>query len=129
MRPTKQEVIQKVSRYLSGRREVVFAYLFGSIVDSETFRDVDVGLYVKDAISDGFMYSLAMSDELQTLLRCHVDVIVLNTAPDHLIYSISKGRVVLNREDDARINFITASWSRYFDIQPKRLQAINDMLT
>ena len=78
---------------------------------------------------DGFGYAFEMSGELERLLGCRVDVILLNTAPDHLIHSVSMGKVIVNRDDDARVDFVTASWSRYFDIQPKRLKALNDMLS
>ncbi|MFQ5799228.1 MAG: nucleotidyltransferase domain-containing protein [Bacteroidota bacterium] len=120
MRLTKKEIIELVRQYLTARQEIVFAYLFGSVVDSDAFKDVDLGVYVGGGISDGFGYAFAMSGELGRMLECHVDVILMNTAPDHLIHSISKGKVILNRDDDARVSFITASWSRYFDIQVKR---------
>ncbi len=131
MRGTKEEVTRLLTEHLSGRQEIVFAYLFGSIVESEAFRDVDVGIYVGDmkAISDELGYALKLSGELEQLLGCRVDVILMNTAPDHLIHSISKGKLVLNRDDDLRVDFVSSSWSRYFDIQPKRIQAIRDMLS
>jgi predicted nucleotidyltransferase len=129
MRRAKKEIVELVNQYVTARREIVFAHLFGSIHESDTFNDVDLGVYVDDSISDGFAYAFDMSMELEKLLHCRVDVILLNNAPDHLIHSISKGEVVLNRDVDVRVDFITASWSRYFDIQPKRLQAINDMLS
>lgn len=127
MRLRKKEIIELVRQNLSARQEIVFAYVFGSIVDSNAFKDVDVGIYVDDKVSDGFAYAFDVSGELEKLLRCRVDVIVLNKAPDHLIYSISRGRIILNRDDDARVRFLTRSWSRYFDIAVKRrayLQAV-----
>jgi len=120
-----------LKEYFGSHSEVVFVYLFGSAGESERFEDVDIGVYVAniDRLGDAFDYAFGMSRELEQLLECPVDVIVMNTAPAHLIYSISKGRLVVNREDDVRVEFITASWKRYFDIQPRRLQAINDILS
>lgn len=118
----KDQIEPKLIEYLSGRSEVLFAYLFGSAVDSEVFQDVDLGLYVGDmgVIDSGFDYAFRMSGELEDLLGCQVDVILMNTAPDHLIHSISTGNLVVNRDDDARVEFLTASWSRYFDMAVKR---------
>lgn len=126
---TKDQIIQTINEYLTARQEVLFAYLFGSVVDSDAFGDVDVGIYVDESISDGFGYTFEMSGELERLLGCPVDVILMNTAPDHLIHSISKGKLIINRDDDLRVDFITRSWSRYFDIQRKRVQAITDVLS
>jgi predicted nucleotidyltransferase len=125
----KKEIIQLVRQNLSARHEIVFAYVFGSIVDSEVFKDVDVGIYLDQSISDGFHRAFEISGELEALLGCCVDVILMNTAPDHLVYSISMGEVIVNRDDDARVEFITDSWNGYFDIQPKRLMAINDIFS
>lgn len=124
---TREEIVQKVNQYAAARRAVVFAYLFGSVVEDDTFRDVDVGIYVDDSISDGFGYTFEMSCELEKLLGYNVDVILMNTAPDHMIYSISRGKLVVDRDQNARVAFITRAWSRYFDVQVKRrayLQAV-----
>lgn len=131
MRIEKENVEPVLKEYFKDRSEVIFTYVFGSFVDANSFRDIDVGVYVSEGaqLGDGFDYALRMSVDLEHLVGCPVDVILMNDAPDHLIHSISKGRVVINRDDDARVDFITASWSRYFDIQQKRRQAIADMLS
>lgn len=113
-----------------GNSEILFAYLFGSVVDSPSFEDVDVGVYVAELerIGEGFEYAFAMSGDLERLLKCRVDVVLMNTAPDYLIHSISKGTVIVNKDDDARVDFITASWSRYLDFEPKRRQWLAEVV-
>ena len=120
-----------LSQYLAARPEILFAYLFGSVVESDSFHDIDVAVYVRDAlgIGDSLDYALKMSVELERMLGISVDIVLMNMAADHLIHSISKGRVLVNHDDDARVDFITSSWSRYFDVQGKRRQAIVDMLS
>ena len=120
-----------ISQYLAARPEILFAYLFGSVLESDSFHDIDVAVYVRDArgIGDSLDYTLKMSLELERMLGFPVDIVLMNSAPDHLIHSISKGRVLVNRDDDVRVDFITSSWSRYFDVQGKRRQAIADMLS
>lgn len=125
---TKDQIARVVSEYLAARQEIVFAYLFGSVVDSDVFKDVDVGVYVDRRISDGFEYAFNMSGELERLLGYPVDVILLNTAPDHLIHSVSSGTILINRDNEARINFLTTSWSRYMDFEPKRRQWLREVI-
>ena len=127
----RDNITSVITQYLAARPEILFAYLFGSVVESDSFQDVDVAVYVQDAlgIGDSLDYALKLSVELERMLRISVDIVLMNTAPDHLIHSISKGRMLVNRDDDARVDFITSSWSRYFDIQGKRRQAIVDMLS
>ena len=128
---SKDNIIMAVGEELQRRPEILFAYLFGSCVEEETFRDVDVAVYIEDdgTLKDVVHYAITLSLELEKVVGHSVDVVLLNTAPDHLIHQISKGRVVLDRDDDFRTDFITASWKRYFDIQPKRLQALRDILS
>jgi len=127
----RDNITSVITQYLAARPEILFAYLFGSVVESDSFQDVDVAVYVQDAlgIGDSLDYALKLSVELERMLRISVDIVLMNTAPDHLIHSISKGRMLVNRDDDARVDFITSSWSRYFDVQGKRRQAIVDMLS
>jgi predicted nucleotidyltransferase len=119
---TNDQILSILRAELEKHNEILFAYVFGSVIDSASFKDVDVGVYVADAdrLADGFGYAFAMSGELERLIGYRVDVILMNAAPDHLIHSISNGKLILNRDDDRRVVFITASWSRYFDVQVMR---------
>ena len=128
---SREQIVVKVKEELQKRSEIVFAYLFGSFVDEQEFRDVDVALYVRKGSipDDGVWYSIRLSLDLEKAIGHSVDVIIMNTAPDHLIHRISKGQVLLDRDEDLRTDFVTAAWKRYFDIQPKRLQALRDILS
>jgi predicted nucleotidyltransferase len=116
---TSDQILSILRTELEKHSEILFAYVFGSVIDSASFKDVDVGVYVAgpDRLADGFAYAFAMSGELERLIGCRVDVILMNTAPDHMIHSISSGKLILNRDDDRRVVFLAASWSRYFDVQ------------
>jgi len=124
------EIEQVLREELQGRPEIIFAYLFGSIADGIPFRDVDVAVYVRDkpGSKEEFEYALNLGEALEQKTGYPVDVVLLHSAPDHLIYSISKGKLLLSKDEDLRADFITAAWSRYFDIREKRRTAILDML-
>jgi predicted nucleotidyltransferase len=127
MRLKNEEIIELVRQNLSARQEIVFAYVFGSIVESDAFKDVDVGVYVDASVSDSFRYAFGLSLALERLLGYRVDVIVMNTAPDRMIYHVSRGKLILNRDDDTRADFICAAWKRYWDYAFLRDRYLNDV--
>ena len=130
MKLPREQLEPVVREVLASHTEIVFAYLFGSIWETERFKDIDVGVYVAEMQdhTDPLAYAISLSLELERRTGYPVDVILMNTAPDHLIHTISKGRIILNRDNDARIDCITLAWMRYFDIREKRRQAIADMV-
>ena len=131
MRLSKEKILPAIRTALEARREILFAYVFGSLVEGEKFRDLDVAVYLSDPefVKENIDYTIPLSGKLESLTGYSVDVILMNTAPDHLIHSISKGIVLVDRDEEFRVDWVVHSWKRYFDIQPKRRQAIVDMLT
>jgi predicted nucleotidyltransferase len=129
MKLKKEEIVPALQETLSKRPEIVFAYLFGSAVESDSFRDIDVGLYLAlDRMAvDPFQYSLRTSVELEQLTGSPVDLVLMNTAPDHLIHRIAKGHLLVDRDEALRINFITTCCSRFFDFEPKRRQWLMEL--
>ena len=100
---------------------MLFAYQFGSSAESDSFRDLDIGIYLQgEKDGDSFDRTMKMSADLERQTGIRTDVILINTAPDHLIHSVSNGIILVNRDDDVRVRFLTRSWSRYFDIAVKR---------
>jgi predicted nucleotidyltransferase len=121
------EIVKVLKEKLNEQEHVVFAYLFGSSLDLERFRDVDVGVFLaRERYTPESTIDLELSSRLQKVLACPVDVIIMNRAPDHLIHQISKGELLLDRDVDLRVDFITSSWKRYFDLQPKRREYLKE---
>jgi predicted nucleotidyltransferase len=44
----KKEVIKKIENFIKSHKEIIFAYIFGSFIEQETFNDVDVAIYVNE---------------------------------------------------------------------------------
>ena len=42
----KVQLREKIKSFLESRREILFAYLHGTFIDGENFRDVDIAVYV-----------------------------------------------------------------------------------
>lgn len=119
---SRSDVVQVVRKQLVALDEIVFAYLFGSVIESEQWNDVDIGIYVSDKriVDDSYSYQIRLSLTLEKVLGMPVDVVLLNTAPDHLVHHVSKGELVVDRDSDARADFLSAAWKRYFEIRLKR---------
>ncbi len=76
-------IIAPVRRYFSDRRNVVAVYLYGSQVTKRTSPDSDVDLAIllrKRPKNNAFALQLKFQQDLETLLRRDVDVVILNGA-------------------------------------------------
>ncbi|MGQ9645782.1 MAG: nucleotidyltransferase domain-containing protein [Thermodesulfobacteriota bacterium] len=60
----KQKMLKLLGKALDEDDKVVFAYLYGSFVKGEFFRDIDIGIYVKNPEENPFV----ISSDLKTLL-------------------------------------------------------------
>jgi predicted nucleotidyltransferase len=116
--------------YLSGRREILLAYLFGSFVERQgsDFNDIDIAVVTADSSEKkgegpgGYGYASFLSTEFSHLLRYpEIDVSILNHASPLLQKRvITKGKLIYARSEGERIAFETAAHSRYADTEPLR---------
>lgn len=113
------DVAAPLAAALAKRDDVVFAYLFGSRARGETHAraDVDVAVWLREP------YDRASFDQTLDVLgtatgalgRDDVDLVVLNEAPLELAFEILKGKLLLSKDDDARIVAEARIMSRYHD--------------
>jgi hypothetical protein len=110
-------VVATLADALSGESQVAFAFLYGSFVDSEAFRDVDVGVYLGSGES-GHLYSSRLAQRLGERVGFPVDARVLNGAPVSFLYHVLRGQVVLSRDDALLGDVMERTVQRYLDIAP-----------
>jgi len=127
------EIQDSIKQLLARKNEIVFAYLFGSFVEEVTYNDIDVAIYIdpkkyKKILASKIAYDIKLALEIEKETKNTVDLIIINNAPDHLIYSISAGLLIVNRHDDLRVDFITQSWARYFDFKYQRDMYLQNVL-
>lgn len=99
----RQEIIKKTKEILAKKEEVIFAFIFGSFLDSPSFRDIDVGIYIKginkDEVSD---YELRVSKEIADECGLSFDIFevkVLNFAPIPFLNNIfNKGKLLFSND-------------------------------
>lgn len=116
----REELVSKLVGELENRREIVFAYLYGSFVEGELFKDIDIALYVNEAQvrkERVLEYEISLAVELQRMLSKSFDVKVLNCAPLGFQYYATTGKLLFGRDDEKRIDFLTRVRSLYLDFQ------------
>lgn len=93
---------------MRARKEVIFAYIYGSFLEPQpiTFRDVDIGVYVKsEAISKGnaFDYETELVEGLNKVIDLPFDIIdvrVLNFAPSRFQNNVfSRGKLLFCKDE------------------------------
>ena len=98
------------------------AYLFGSYGRDEAnpASDVDIGLLYEHLPSSTLMARpFLAAAELESLLGCPVDMVVMNDAPPDLVHRVLRdGVVIFDADRGARIAFEVRARNAYFDLLP-----------
>jgi predicted nucleotidyltransferase len=107
-----------LKRFLAPLDEIVFAYLHGSFLLKDVFRDVDIAVFLAPGPprpSDDVEYEIALSLRLEKAIGLPMDIKILNRAPLSFRYHASRGILLLSRDESTRENFLCRTWSEYFD--------------
>ena len=88
----RKEITKKIKKTLSGRKDVVFACVFGSFIDSLSFRDIDIGIYLEKIDERKSLdYELKLSKKIADACGLPSDVIevhILNFVPDYFLNNV-----------------------------------------
>jgi predicted nucleotidyltransferase len=130
--PEERRGIQRIlSGFLEGEEGILFAYLHGSFSEGRPFRDIDVAVLVEETKipqRKGLDFELRASIKLEERVKIPVDVKVINYAPLGFQYHSTAGTMLMCRNDDVRIGFLTRIRSLYFDFAPGRKRFLLEML-
>jgi len=118
----KEPLYRAIESKLLEREEIVFAYLLGSFIERENFRDIDIAVFLMPEILPGsyFDYEADLADDIMTTLpkRIPVDVKILNDTNVVFQYNVIKGRLIKDVDPEIRCRKIEYILSRYFDLKP-----------
>jgi len=99
----KEKIISEISKVSADDRTVVFAYIYGSFLNGPSFRDIDIGIYLKEIEMDKvFNYELELSGRVAKAVALPFDIIdvkVLNFAPDSFLNNIFRNGKILFSND------------------------------
>ena len=107
--------------------EIIFAYVYGSILDSESVHDVDVGLYLDDShLSRQAEIRDTLTDRVVAAIALPVDVRILNAAPGSFLFHVFRGRLLLSRDEKFLTDLLENVPRQYLDIAPFLRQATKE---
>ncbi len=117
------EIEARLSRALAtAPAEVVCAYLFGSVArgTERAGSDLDLGvLLAGPAVPTLEGRLLGYEATLEQVIGRRVQLVILNDAPVDLVHRVFRdGRILLDRDRSARIQFEVRARNEYFDLLP-----------
>lgn len=101
----RKEVAGKIKKTIFEKKEVVFAYIFGSFIDSLSFRDIDIGVYLKkNKNKKAFDYELKLSKEIANACDLAFDIIeihILNSVPSYFLNNVfCRGNLLFSKNQE-----------------------------
>ena len=97
----RENTISRIKEILESRDEILLAMVFGSFVEKEYARDVDIAVYLAYSVNEfkALEYSEKLSREIEKKIGLLIDVIVLNNVDEGILMrAILKGRKLLVRD-------------------------------
>ena len=95
----RQKIAEKIKNILFPKKEIIFAYVFGSFLDSPSFRDIDIGIYFNKILKEEvFNEEIKMAEKISKKCGLSIDTIdakILNFAPFHFLNNVFKNGTVL----------------------------------
>ena len=127
----KKKVQLLLGELLKKEKGILFAYLHGTFEEGKPFRDIDLAVFVEEAIipRNRFMdFEIAASLRLQESIEMPVDLKVLNYAPLGFQYYSTTGLLIMCKDDDLRVDYLTKIRSLYFDFKPSSERFLLEMI-
>lgn len=124
----KEQLKNSIADFLREKREIAYAYIFGSFVQKQYYHDIDVAVYLgknfdkNDLIKFPYSYESQLISELNILVRKNIDLVVMNSA-EILIQQriINKGILLFSRDESARIFYENYVRKLYIDSEHLRM--------
>lgn len=124
---TRQRVFDLLTGEVVKVPEIIFAYVYGSILDSTSVHDVDVGLYLDDSeLSRQAEILDTLTDRVVAAVALPVDVRLLNAAPVSFLFHVFRGRLLLSRDEELLTDLLENVPRQYLDIAPLLRQATKE---
>jgi len=113
----KAELLDRLAKMLDSADEIIFAYVHGSFVERDSFRDLDVAIWIKDR-DKSFYYTIDFSARIGVEVGNPVDVQVLNEASlPFKYYVFTRGRLLLSKDEAVRLKTVDESIRQYLDLR------------
>ena len=116
-------MIAEIAGVLKKRREIAFAYLYGSFAKGLENResDIDIAVFLRDVRPlQNPLYESRLALEIEKVVKKReVDVKVLNGQSVLFAYQVLKyGKRIMENDRRLAVRFEAAVFTRYFDFKP-----------
>lgn len=109
----KTRLTEIITNYLLEREDIIFAYLHGSFMEDNGFRDIDIALFMQELVEE-LKTESDLSCDLREKTGYPVEVRIINRASVAFQMAIlRKGSVLLSRSEDMRTDFIEKVGRKY----------------
>ncbi|OQY47506.1 MAG: hypothetical protein B6240_05860 [Desulfobacteraceae bacterium 4572_87] len=119
----RRDLTKMIATVVRQDKRVLFTFLHGSFLDGPFFRDIDLGVFVKDIESIDFWdYECGLSQRIEKVLGhpFPVEAKIINGAPISFCYHVIRGRLLFVRDESVMVDFMTRVASLYLDMAPLR---------
>ena len=120
-----EEIKKAFIEILAERNEIIVSYLYGSVLYSDFYEDIDVGLLISNSFKPKLMYEAKIAGKLEKKLKDTfgeikpVDVRIINDKPLRFLFSVLKNSKIIYSSDEAiRVQFEAKIMKEYLDIKP-----------
>ena len=117
----RERLVERLTGNLINKDGIVFAYIYGSFLDSRSFRDIDIAIFVDEReVKDFYLFEIDIAERLNQELNVDfpIDVRIINQSPITFKYNIIKGQLIVNHNESVRTDFFVNTVSRYLDLKP-----------
>ena len=123
--PDERERIRRtLVAVLESEPALEFAWLHGSFLAADKFRDIDIGVHLSAPVEVRSQRGLELSVRLDQEIGFPIDVRVLNDAPVTFLFHVFReGRLLLSRNDERLADLMERTVREYLDAAPLLRQA------
>ncbi len=123
--PDERERIERtLVAVLESEPDLEFAWLHGSFLVADKFRDIDIGVHLNAPAEVRSQRGLELSVRLDQDIGFPIDVRVLNDAPVTFLFHVFReGRLLLSRNDERLADLMERTVREYLDAAPLLRQA------
>lgn len=120
----RKRIMSKLVTVLESEPDLEFAWLHGSFLAADKFRDIDIGVHLGATAKARLERGLELAVRLDQEIGFPMDVRVLNDAPVTFLFHVFReGRLLLSRSDERLADLMERTVREYLDAEPLLRQA------
>ncbi|MHA1378396.1 MAG: nucleotidyltransferase domain-containing protein [Candidatus Helarchaeota archaeon] len=127
----KIKILKKVAKEIfSKKKEIYVAYLYGSFLKKVPFRDIDIGLLIREDYTPNELYEFRLANIFEKKVKSYkkslnidgtilFDIRILNNRSLRFLFSVLKNSITIYcKNENKKIEFESKVMIDYLDIKP-----------